>query len=80
MAEMFPPIGKGKKGIKADSARKKKQAQSIAMSKVKAVKSAKADSMRKGAEAKMYPPKKKAPSSYALGLKSSPKMPKKKGM
>ena len=79
MAEMFPPIGKKKKGMKADSARKTKQAQSMAMDKLKAKKSAKADSMRKTAQAKSYPPAKKAASSYALGLKGKT-VPKKKGM
>ena len=74
----MPPFGNGKKGIKADSARKTKQAQSIGMGKVKAVKSAKADAMRKTAQASTYPPKKKAPSSYALGLTG--KTVKKKGM
>jgi hypothetical protein len=77
MPNMLPPIGKGKKGMKADSARKTKQAQSMAMDKVKAKKSANATSKRMTAEAKSYPPKKKAPSSYALGLKAKPK---KKGM
>jgi hypothetical protein len=77
MPNMLPPIGKGKKGMKADSARKTKQAQSMGMDKVKAKKSANATSKRMTAEAKSYPPKKKAPSSYALGLKAKPK---KKGM
>jgi hypothetical protein len=70
---MLPPIGKGKKGMKADSARKTKQAQSMAMGKVNAKKSANATSKRMTAEAKSYPPKKKAPSSYALGLLPSQK-------
>ena len=76
MAEMLPPIGKKKKGMRADSFRKTKQAQSMAMDKLKAKKSAKADSMRKTAQAKSYPPAKKAASSYALGLTGK----KKKGM
>ena len=79
MAEMFPPIGKKKKGMRADSFRQTKQAQSMAMDKLKAKKSAKADSMRKTAQAKSYPPAKKAASSYALGLRGKP-VPKKKGM
>ena len=74
---MYPPLGKGKKGIKADSARKTKQAQSMGMDKVKAKKSANATSKRMTAQAKSYPPAKKAASSYALGLKGKPK---KKGM
>ncbi len=57
-----------KKGMKADAARKTKEAQSMGMGKVKAVKSAIADTKRKTAEAKSFPPAKKAPSSYALGL------------
>ena len=66
------------KGKRADSARKTKEAQSMAMDKVKAKKSASADSKRKTAEAKKYPPAKKAPSSAALGLtkkKTAPKKP-----
>jgi hypothetical protein len=58
---------------KADSARKTKEAQAIGMGKVKAKKAANAASKRMTAQAKSYPPKKKAPSSYALGL-----VPKKK--
>jgi len=54
--------------MNADGLRKKKQAQSIAMDKVKAKKSANATSKRMTAQAKMYGPKKKAPSSAALGL------------
>jgi hypothetical protein len=73
MAEMFPPIGKGKKGMKADSARKTKEAQAINMGKVKAKKAANAASKRMTAQAKSYPPKKKAASSYALGLTKSAK-------
>jgi hypothetical protein len=64
------------KGTKADSSRKTKEAQSMAMDKVKAKKSAMADSKRKTAEAKTYPPAKKAPSSAAVGLTKK----KKKGM
>jgi hypothetical protein len=64
------------KGMRADSARKTSQAQSMAMDKVKAKKSAGADTKRKAAEAKTYPPAKKAPSSAALGLTNK----KKKGM
>jgi hypothetical protein len=62
-------------GSKADSARKTKEAQATGMGKVKAVKSAGADTKRKTAEAKTFPPAKKAPSSYALGLtnKTKPK-------
>jgi hypothetical protein len=52
----------------ADSLRKKKEAQSIAMGKVKAKKAANAASKRMTAQAKSYPTKKKAPSSAALGL------------
>ena len=62
-----------KKGMKADSARKTSQAQSMAMDKVKAKKSAGADTKRKAAEAKTYPSAKKAPSSAALGLLPSQK-------
>ncbi len=65
-------------GTKADSARKTKEAQATGMGKVKAVKSAGADTKRKTAEAKTFPPAKKAPSSYALGLLPSQK--KKKSM
>jgi len=65
-----------KKGMKADSARKTREAQSMAMDKIKAKKSAGADTKRKAAEAKTYPPAKKAPSSAALGLTKK----KKKGM
>ena len=61
-------LGSDKKGMKADSARKTKEAQSMGMDKVKAKKSAMADSKRKTAEAKSFPSAKKAPSSYALGL------------
>jgi hypothetical protein len=56
-----------------DSIRKTKEAQSIAMGKVKAKKAANAASKRMTAQAKSYPPKKKAASSYALGLTKSPK-------
>ena len=56
------------KGMKADAMRKTKEAQSMAMGKVKAVKSNAVTAKRKTAEAKSYPPTKKAPSSYALGL------------
>jgi len=74
-------LGSDKKGMKADSARKTKEAQSMGMDKVKAKKSAMADSKRKTAEAISVLGKKKAPSSYALGLKPasrikpSPKKP-----
>ena len=61
-------LQKDKKGMKADAARKTKQAQSIGMGNIKAKRSAIADTKRKTAEAKSYPPAKKAPSSYALGL------------
>jgi hypothetical protein len=57
----------------ADSLRKKKEAQSIAMGKVKAKKAANAASKRMTAQAKSYPPAKKAASSYALGLTKSAK-------
>jgi hypothetical protein len=63
----------------ADSLRKKKEAQSIAMGKVKAKKAANAASKRMTAQAKSSAPKKKAASSYALGLlPSQMKKPKKK--
>ncbi len=62
-------------GTKADSARKTKEAQATGMGKVKAVKSAGADTKRKTAEAKTFPPAKKAPSSYALGLRGKPGKP-----
>jgi hypothetical protein len=65
-------------GQLVDGKRKTKEAQSIAMDKVKAKKSAAVDSKRKTAEAKTYPPAKKAPSSAALGLtkkKTAPKKP-----
>jgi len=62
-----------KKGINADTARKTKQAQSMGMDKIKAVKSATASSKRMTASAKSYPSAKKAPSSYALGLLPSQK-------
>jgi hypothetical protein len=45
----------------------------MAMDKVKAKKSAGADTKRKAAEAKTFPPAKKAPSSAALGLLPSQK-------
>lgn len=67
------PTGKRASSRIADSSRKTKQAQSIAMDKVKSVKSASADSKRKTAQGKSYPPSKKAPSSYALGLTPSQK-------
>ena len=76
---MFPP--KPKPGTAADALRKTKQAQAINMGKVKAVKSNAANAKRKTAEAKSFPPAKKAPSSYALGLKPASKIkpsPKKK--
>jgi hypothetical protein len=59
--------------MNADSLRKKKEAQAIGMGKVKAKKAANAASKRMTAQAKSYPPKKKAPSSYALGLTKSAK-------
>jgi hypothetical protein len=62
-----------------DSIRKTKEAQSIAMGKVKAKKAANAASKRMTAQAKSSVPKKKAASSYALGLlPSQMKKPKKK--
>jgi hypothetical protein len=65
MMKKFPINVKGKR---ADSARKTKEAQAIGMGKVKAKKAANAASKRMTAQAKSYPPKKKAASSYALGL------------
>lgn len=56
------------KGNKADATRKTKEAQSMNMDKVKLNKSSAVDAKRKTAESKTYPPAKKAPSSYALGL------------
>lgn len=58
---------------KADSARKTKEAQAIGMGKVKAKKAANAASKRMTAQAKMYGPAKKAPSSAALGLTPMPR-------
>jgi len=69
----FSPTAKRVSSRIADSSRKTKQAQSIAMDKVKSVKSTSADSKRKTAQGKTYPPSKKAPSSYALGLTPSQK-------
>ena len=71
-------LQKDKKGMKADTARKTKEAQSSNMAKLKAVKSAAGDTKRKTAEAISVLGKKKAPSSYALGLLDSQK--KKKAM
>ncbi len=65
-----------KKGMAADSARKTKEAQSMNMGKVKAKKSAMADAKRKTAEAISVMGKKKAPSSYALGLKPASRIKK----
>ena len=62
-----------KKGMMADAARKTKQAQSMGMSNIKAKRSVAADSKRKTAEAISVMGKKKAPSSYALGLLDSQK-------
>jgi hypothetical protein len=69
------------KGMKADTMRKTKQAQSMGMSNIKAKRSVAADAKRKTAEAINVLGKKKAASSYALGLKPasrikpSPKKP-----
>ncbi len=65
-----------KKGMAADSARKTKQAQSMGMGNIKAKKSAMADTKRKTAEAISVMGKKKAPSSYALGLKPASRIKK----
>ena len=86
------PTPKSSKGMSADMQRKTKQAQSIAMSKVKkkAATSADmvkmkspiaADAKRKTSQAISVMGKKKAPSSYALGLlPSQKKKAPKKGM
>ena len=66
------------KGLKAESARKKKEAQSMNMASLKRTRAVSAESKRKTAEAKSFPPNKKAPSSYALGLLPSQKKNKKK--
>jgi hypothetical protein len=86
------PTPKSSKGMSADMQRKTKQAQSVAMSKVKkkAATSADmvkkkssiaADAKRKTSQAISVMGKKKAPSSYALGLlPSQKKKSPKKGM
>jgi hypothetical protein len=67
-----------KKGMEADTARKTKQAQTMGMEKIKSARSSAGYTKRKTAEAISVMGKKKAPSSYALGLLDSQK--KKKAM
>jgi len=61
-------VGKPMQKRSADSKRKTKEAQSIAMGKIKTSKSVSAQSKRKTGEAISMLGKKKAPSSFALGL------------
>ena len=61
-------VGKSIAKRSADSKRKTKEAQSIAMGKIKTSKSVSAQSKRKTGEAISVLGKKKAPSSFALGL------------
>jgi hypothetical protein len=81
MKKKFPPFSppaSKSKGEAADTARKTKEAQAINMAKIKAKKSNTAETKRKTAEAISVLGKKKAPSSYALGLLDSQKKKKAK--
>ena len=61
-----------KKGMKADAARKTKEAQSMGMGKVKAVKSAIADTKRKTAEGIKASTKKKLDNKRKTGFYEKP--------
>lgn len=72
-------VGKPIRKRSADAKRKTKEAQSMNRDKLAAQKVSRVESKRKTGEAISIMGKKKAPSSYALGLLQSQKKKKKKG-
>lgn len=68
----LPPFGDGKKGLKADSARKTKEAQSMNMAAVKGKKAVAVESKRKTAEGIKAATKKKLDNKRKTGFYEKP--------
>ena len=68
----LPPFGNGKKGLKADSARKTKEAQSMNMAAVKGKKAVAVESKRKTAEGIKAATKKKLDNKRKTGFYEKP--------
>ena len=68
----LPPFGNGKKGLKADSARKTKEAQSMNMAAVKGKKATAVESKRKTAEGIKAATKKKLDNKRKTGFYEKP--------